>query len=182
MICSDLVGLLSDEDKLVLLNDIKKSGYYTIQDIIRYICHNHTHDDFTSIDADLVISIDLHTNYKVFITEHDIYTREQIMDKYNVASVGLTDPEILFNPQQIEVIDSDYFIFDQETTTRTPQKLLSTKVYIGKEKWKDYMVAFRFMRSMAFISNNKNLIKVNNSGEEPELKRENKNEETKHDK
>jgi hypothetical protein len=107
--------------------------------------------DFTSIDVDLIIMIDLRTNYKTFIIDHDILSREHVIEKYNLKKFKL-EPEHLFNQQKIEVIDNDYFIFDEESETRHPQKLYNTKIYLGKEKWKDFMITFRFMRSLSFIS------------------------------
>lgn len=151
---SELIELLSEEDSNILLHDINENGYYTPQKIITYINNNHKNNDYTTIDVDLIISIDLYTDYKIFITENDVYTKDQVMEKFKLSSFGLNSPEILFNNQQIEVSGSDYFVFDQELNDKKPNKLLNTKIYIGKEKWKDFMIAFRFLRSMTFISDN----------------------------
>ncbi len=155
MICSELVVLLSEDDKKILTEKISNNGYDTIDELIKHLQISLNQDmDFTLIDVDTICSFDLCTNYKIFITENEIMTREEIIEKYNLTKFKL-EPELLFNHQKIEVIDNDYFIFDKESETRDSNSLYNTKIYIGKERWKDFMITFRFMRSLLFISENR---------------------------
>jgi len=151
MIKSELIALLSETDKTVLIETLTKNGYDTVKNLTSVIRNNSCPDiDYTSIDADLIITFDLHTDDKVFITETEIFTRDDIINKFNLSAFGL-EPESIFNKQKIGVIDSDYYIIDEEDNTKA-EKVYDTKIYIGKEKWKDFMIAFRFTRSLRFIS------------------------------
>lgn len=173
MIDSELVILLSDSDKTELLNSIEKDGYYAIKDIIKSIQLNANNQDFTLMDIDMIIIFDLHINYNMYVDEHNIYTRDQVIEKYNLDSFRLS-PEQLFNHQQVEIIDSDYYIFDEECENRQPQKLYNTKIYIGKEKWKDFMITYRFMKSMMFISESRLAITNSEQNKESEKNKESK--------
>ena len=167
-----MLPLLSESDKNILLEHIEQHGYDTINDLTNTILKNINQDnDYTLIDTDLVIMFDLRTNYKVFITEYDIYTREQVIEKYNLTKFKL-EPEQIFNNQKIEVINDDYFIFDEEIEQRKPQKIYNTKIYIGKEKWKDFIITFRFMRSMSFILENRLTITDSDKNKESEKNKE----------
>jgi hypothetical protein len=148
---SELLELLSNDDRQYILKDIQENGYSSINDIYAMVQKNAVLTDFTLLDADLIVMIDLKINYPLFITESQLLTRGRLIEQYNLEKFKI-EPEQLFNIQCIEVIDNDYFIFDKETDERHPAKLYNTKIYIGKEKWKDFMVAFRFMRSMSFMT------------------------------
>lgn len=163
MIDSELICLLSIEDQNNLKSDIDKYGYDDIKTLRSHLQKNLNSNDYTLIDADLIITFDLHTNYSIFITENEIFNKEEVIKKFNLSAFNI-EPEQLFNNQKIEVIDSDYFIFDSECENRNPQKLYNTKIYIGKEKWKDFMISFRFMRSLSFIS--KSRLSIADSKEE----------------
>jgi len=154
---SELFIYLSEEDKKFLLNDIEENGYSKPSDLINMIRKNLNQDmDFTIVDADLIFIFDLRSNYKIFITKDEIMTREEVINKYNLTSFNL-EPEQLFNNQKIEVIDNDFFIFDEENENENEnknnlKKLHNTKIYIGKNRWEDFIITFRFMRSLKFIS------------------------------
>jgi hypothetical protein len=147
-----LTQLLSNEDICVLEKELQ-SGYYDTNKLTKYIVDNCKLDDYTLIDVDTIIIFDLHTNESIFVTENEIYTKKELIDKFNINMFEI-EPEILFELQYIEVIGADYFISN---------KGLPTKIYIGKEAWKDFVVSFRFMRSMSFISKNKKMIKSNDN-------------------
>jgi hypothetical protein len=156
MIDSELIILLSQSDLDNLTKEISDNGYATINDLRQIMQTNLPHDlDFTAADVDIICLFDLRTNYKVFITEHEIMTREELIEKYNLNKFKL-EPEQLFNLQKIDINEYDYNIFDEECEKdKKTNKLYSTKIYIGKEKWKDFIIMFRFMRSLSFISETK---------------------------
>lgn len=161
---SELVSLLSDADKEILTKNINENGYDDISTLLSNMKINNLENDFTLIDPDILITMDLRTNYKIFITENEILKRNEVIDKYNLKQFRL-EPEQLFNIQKIEVINNDYFIFDEESETRKPLTLYSTKIYIGKEKWKDFMITFRYMRSLSFIAKARLSIDYNKNNE-----------------
>lgn len=175
MVESELIFLLSEDDKNQLSKKLKEDGYDTPDQLRNQLLKNiQSNLEFTSIDVDIICMFDLQINYKIFITSDEILTREEVIKKYNLEKFKI-EPEQLFNQQSIEVIDGDYFIFDKECENRVPQKIYNTKVYIGKEKWKDFMITFRFMRSLSFISDIK--LSIENTNEKNKNSKENKNSE-----
>ena len=152
---SELLFLLSDDDKKTLSEHIATNGYDSLKNLLDIIHKNSMIEDYTLLDVDILITFDLRTNYKIFITENEIMTRDMIIEKYKLSRFKL-EPEQLFNHQKIKVCDTDYIIFDEECEEsgllNNNTNLYNTKVYIGKEKWKDFMITFRFMRSLTFIS------------------------------
>jgi hypothetical protein len=153
---SDLINLLSDVDKHTVVNTIKRDGYDSIDKTRKRLQSDNNNNDLTMIDVDSLIYTDLFIDYKLYITETDIFTRDEIIQKYNLVQYNI-EPEDIFNIQKIIVIDNDYYIFDEETELikNDNQVIYNTKIYIGKEKWKDFIIMFRFSRSM-------NLIKIIN--------------------
>lgn len=170
MIHSELTILLSEQDNKTLTEYIVEHGYYNVQSIYDLINRNGLHgDDYTVFsDVDLIISIDLHTDTDIFIIEKAIYTRDQLIEQYKLNEFGIK-PELLFINQKIEVIDDDYFIYDNENNNTdnnnvNNKQIYNTKIYIGKESWKDFVISFRFMRSISFLS--KMNLAINNNDAE----------------
>ncbi len=159
---SELVSLLSDEDISVLNTDLNTNGYDPIEKIRSSILtNNHKYTDLTCIDVDLLIAIDLRIDYPIFITEDDVFIRDEIIDKFNFCDFGI-EPEQIFNRQCIEVIDNDYTIYDPEIRKSKSDRIYNTQIYIGKERWKDYIVMYRFRRSLNLVNEIKKTIKNNN--------------------
>ena len=160
---SELIKLLSNEDKKILQTDLNKNGYDTIECVrTSILSNNHKNNDLTYIDADSLISIDLRINYPIFITEEDVFTRDEIIEKFNINAFGI-EPEQIFNQQFIEVIDSDYTIYDPEVKkSKTNDNIYTSQIYIGKERWKDFVIMYRFRRSLSFVKEIRKTIKNNN--------------------
>lgn len=169
MINSELVSLLSIDDKNELHRFIEQDGYYSISDINTMISKNSLSlNDVNTIDVDMIISIDLHTNDKTFMIDNEIYTRDQIISHYKLNEFKI-EPEMLFEQQKIEVIGDDYHLYDNNTP-KNNTIIYNTKIYIGREKWKDFMISFRFMRSMSFIS--KMQLSITNENKDVEKNKE----------
>lgn len=167
MIDSELIDLISEDDSKELTSYIAEKGYDSPSDLMKY--SENRYNDYTLIDVDLVILFDLKTNYKVFITDGEIYNREQLIEKFNLVKFKF-EPEQLFNHQKIEVSGNDYFLYDDENNNKkVPTKLYNTKIYIGKERWKDFILTFKLMRSLSFImTNNLLLTDLNKNNENKE--------------
>lgn len=171
MINSELDFLLSSEDKEVLSKDIEENGYYQITDLRKQLMtHLHEGHEFSLIDVDLIIMFDLRTNYKIFITDDEVLTKEQLVSKYELNRFKI-DPELLFNNQYIEVINNDYYVFDEDNESRKKHdNIYKTKIYVGKEKWKDFLITFRLMRSLSFITEARFCIKDKTENKDCEKK------------
>jgi hypothetical protein len=171
MIVSELLPLLEKEDIKTLTQHITDNGYDTPNDLEQLMQKHNIHStdsNYTLIDVDLIIMFDLRTNYKIFITENEILSKDQLIDKYDFGLLKI-EPESIFNNQQIEIVNSDYFIFDKENNKKPVGTLYNTKIYIGKEKWKDFMVTFRFIRSMKLLSNIRSTITNKENEEKKEI-------------
>jgi len=158
---SALHVLLSEEDNQIVEKNITTDGYYDINMIKNIISNNTTiFNDFTCIDVDTVITIDLYINYPIFITDSDIFTKDELAEKY-LFNKFEASPETIFSKQFIEVINKEYTLYDSENNSiiDNTKNLYPTQIYIGKERWKDYYTMFRVNRSIMFINDTKKLIK-----------------------
>jgi hypothetical protein len=158
---SELHVLLSEEDTQLVEKNISTDGYYDINMIKNIISNNTTNfNDFTYIDVDTVITIDLYINYPIFITDSNIFTKDELVEKYLFNKFEAI-PETIFSKQFIEVINKEYILYDSENNPNidNTKNIYPTQVYIGKERWKDYYTMFRVNRSIMFINDTKKLIK-----------------------
>lgn len=156
-ISSKLENLLSDEDKKTLISYINDHGYMSIENVVTLFNSNINNSDYTLIDEDIIINTDLRIDYPIFITKDSIYNREDIIKKYEMEKFNIS-PELIFNKQYIEVIDKDYYLYDPESSISKESKIgintiYETKIYIGKDKWNEYLVMYQFMKSLSFITN-----------------------------
>ena len=96
-------SLLSPED----LRLIETRQFLSIDEVRSLIQENSIHRDFTSIglnfiDPDLVIQIDIQTNYSIFILDGAAYSREEILRMMPFEELQ-TQPEYVFSRQEIGV-------------------------------------------------------------------------------
>lgn len=148
---SELGVLLSDEDRKIVEDSIKNNGYYTIETIKDQILKvNNIYSDYTHIDVDLIITIDLYINYPIFLTESGIYTKDTMMNTYYMKDFDTT-PEVIFNRLYVIVVNDEYFLYDPEEEKKEVDKIYPTQIYIGKERWKDYMAIYRLRNALKFL-------------------------------
>jgi len=163
---SELKQLLSDNDQNIVEDFITKYGYYNINDIKNNILKNSNITNFNHIDVDTIITIDLYINYPIYITNSDIFTREIIIEKFDMNIFGVV-PENIFNRLYIIVVQDEYFLYDPEVDKKGQNDIYPTQIYLGKEKWEDYMLVYRMHRTLKtmpnakikLIDNNENNIK-----------------------
>lgn len=161
---SELHSILTEEEKKLINDDIEKNGYLTVQNIIELYTKNQKENDYTLIDADLITVIDLRISDPIFITKDNIYKSDELISKYKLNNFKLS-PESLFEKQVLELIENDLYIkkdskgyVDEKKSTN---REFNTRVYIAKEKWDEFLVMYKFMKSITFIQENRMSIEDN---------------------
>jgi hypothetical protein len=154
---SELYALLSETDKQNVDEYIEKNGYNDINKVKDIIKSNHVIcNNYTFLDIDDIITIDLYINYPIFVTETEVYTKEELVDRYNFHLFEI-EPEFVFDQQIIQVVNNDYRLYN-DGDDKTELTLYYSKIYIGKEKWDDFMILLKFHRSLKYIETTKKLI------------------------
>lgn len=160
MSTSELITLLSEEEKKFINDEILNNSFHTVESIKNVYAKNQKDDNYTTLDVDLLILIDLKLNMPIFITNDNIYTAEDMISIFKLDKFKI-QPESLFNKQRVEMIGDDYFIKDQEDTINASSVIYNTRVYIGKEKWNEFLIVYKFMKSITFIQENRPAIENN---------------------
>ena len=173
--------LLSEKEK----SDLSILGISTIRNII---IENSNRDSYDKIDPDLLIVVDSRINYNIYIIEDNIYTYEELctiypFQEFNISpdSIFTRQIIIIFDDNLVEVINdgdpiiSTYDLVKLGTATATaleaaakdikrPSKIIKSKIFIGGEKWKDFLQLRGFFRGMIQVSN----LQIDN-GQTPEF-------------
>lgn len=165
-------SLLSEED----LNKLNIEGFMTIDQVRDLINGNTTKNSIEtgSIDPEILAMIDVRINYKIFIAKDNIYTRECLYNNYPFHEFNVK-PEDIFIQQELGVFQlsngsleyiakdiDDEAIMTEDlvkmvtkknyTQKRVPDRIVKTKIYIGKEQWDDFEVLKRFFRGINRIT------------------------------
>jgi hypothetical protein len=131
-------------------------------DRIRRLVADHTIADeetdatATSIDPEMILRIDAHTNYKVFLAGDNIYTREELYDNFPFYELGV-QPEAVFAPQEVGKFINGTQIYYRardahgDGFSHGPAQVAKTKVYIGRQDWTDFEAVARLARSSVRI-------------------------------
>lgn len=167
-------SLLSDKDYDSLT-------YYTIEDV-RYIVANDMSKETTVIDPELIVKIDQRIDYRIFISDGNVYTRDELFATYALQELGQL-PEELFAQQLIGVFKDphgySYIAKDEDDESlefvsvrdlmtlremrkknpdyepRRPDQVIFTKVYIAKEAWMDYLQIEELNRAQIRLARNR---------------------------
>jgi hypothetical protein len=158
---SELFSILSDEEKNIIIKEIEENGHHTIKTIKDLLIINQKEHDYRLLDADLIALIDIKLEAPIFITENEIYFKEELIEKYKLNKFKVL-AESLFEQQKIELIGDD-IVIHLEDDNKNNNKIYNTNIYIGKEKWDEFLIMFKFMKSLSFVSEtNKNLLEQKN--------------------
>jgi hypothetical protein len=173
--------LLSEKDR-VDLNILEISAIRNI------IIENSNRDSYDKIDPDLLIAVDSRINYNIYIIEDNIYTYEELctvypFQEFNISpdSIFIRQIIIIFDNNLVEVINegdpiiSTYDLVKLATANtvtieaaakdiKRPTKIIKSKIFIGGEKWKDFLQLRGFFRGMIQVSN----LQIDN-GQTPEF-------------
>jgi hypothetical protein len=165
-------SLLSEEE----LNILNTEGFMTIDQVRDLINGNTTKNSIEtgSIDPEILAMIDVRINYKIFIAKDNIYSRECLYNNYPFHEFNVK-PEDIFIQQELGVFQlsngsleyiakdiDDEAIMTEDlvkmatkknyTQKRVPDRIVKTKIYIGKEQWDDFEVLKRFFRGIKNIT------------------------------
>ena len=160
-------SLLSEEER-------RQFGdtFMTIAQLRAFVDGNTTKESMSTggLDPDIIAMIDIKINYKIFIVDDHIYTREELYDIFPFHNFNV-QPETIFVQQELGVFATDgadhlYVARDVGDTSiefipvediglpipRRPLRIVKTKVYIGRESWKDFLILRRMFRGVSHIA------------------------------
>jgi hypothetical protein len=172
-------SLMAPEDLALLKEDITRSGFMTIEHVRVLIQQNSVKEAQDArgeiyIEPDTIMQIDLRTDFHVFISGDSVYTSEGLFEHFPFKEFRTT-PEEVFVQQEIGVfagainkhvardVGGEEFFTIEELVSRAvhkkyksgggPQRIVKTKVFLGKERWNDFKEMKRLVRSLAtFVS------------------------------
>ena len=148
---------------------LDEEGILHIEQVRALIIENSIKET-TLLDAELLILIDSRINYNIYIVDDNVYLYNELYMSYPFQEFNV-DPESVFCRQTIgfftngETMVVDFgegvMAVDDLVGLATkknyiikniPTKVIDTKIYIGKEKWKDFVQLHKFFRGIARVS------------------------------
>ena len=164
--------------------DKVKNELLTIEDIKTLFSMNENRYNLDNIDPNLLIEIDSRINYNIYIVDDNIYSHDELciaypFQEFNIlpSSIFIRQLIVLFKNDSIEVInEGDQIITSTDTLNLVSQKIktaseiiqakkiVNSKIFVGKEKWKDFLQMSGFFRGMIQVSN----LQIDN-GQTPEF-------------
>ncbi len=164
---------------------LRADGFFSIEEVRELVKTNSVKgtaegaaEAAFTLDAELIILVDSRTNFKVFVTDDNVYTRDELYVAFPFQELGLL-PEGVFARQEIGVFpprklalteDLEYQARDVGdetvdftriedlvgraakgpgyTDARPPIRVVKTKVFVGKERWKDFLATARVARCL----------------------------------
>jgi len=177
--------LLTEEEK----EEIKKGEILSIAQVREIIIENCNKDTYDKIEPDLLTIIDSRINYNIYVIEDNIYTYEELcmaypFQEFNISTESIFVRQIIVyfernngNGDQIEVLNegdpivSTYDLIKISTNKMANssemngvKKIIKSKIFIGGEKWKDFLQLRGFFRGIVQVSN----LQIDN-GQTPEF-------------
>ena len=164
-------SLLSEEEQIKLDSE----GILSIEQVRSLVIENTTkgcdgENTNISLDVELLIIIDSRINYNIYIVDDNIYLYEELYMIFPFQEFNV-DVESVFTQQTIgfftngetTVVDAGepVIAIDDLVGLATkknyviknkPDKIINSKIYIGKEKWKDFVQLHKFFRGIARVS------------------------------
>lgn len=154
----------------------EREKFMTINEVRKFVHENSTREsiELSSIDPEIIAIIDKNIDFNIFITGDEIYTSEHLYKNYSFNKFKIC-PESVFTQQAIEMYESscgtlDYILCDirkpddickpddtcmppsNTIKKRIPIKIITTKVYLGKENWEDFKLLNRIVRSSEHLA------------------------------
>ena len=175
-------ALLSPAELSQLKIEIAENGFMSIDKVREYIRQNtikesqESRGESVMIDPEILMVIDMRTDYPIFIADDNVFTRDELLQKYPFEEFRKA-PEEVFVQQEIGVLysptestggepyelstrdlgDGNEFLRIRELVgraTRTdygekraPTRTAKTKIFIGKEGWADFIRIIQIVRS-----------------------------------
>jgi hypothetical protein len=166
-------SLLSAAERAELDAELAESGHWTIAQVRSLVAEQTSKGSLEEggLDPELLALIDARTDYKIFVAGDSIYSRAELYDAYPFHEFGVA-PEAVFVQQEIgvfpprsgaaragpEVLARDAgdesldFVPVEDlirretrggTAGRRPLRVVKTKVFIGKQHWRDFEAVHR---------------------------------------
>ena len=171
--------LLSPEKQEQVKND-----FLSIEDIKQLFSMNENKYNCEIIDPNLIIEIDSRINYNIYIVDDNIYSHDELciaypFQEFNILpnSIFTRQLIVLFENGEIEAIhEGNQIICNTDLLNLVSKKIknaseiipakkiVNSKIFVGKEKWKDFLQMSSFFRSMVQVSN----LQIDN-GQTPEF-------------
>jgi hypothetical protein len=175
-------SLLSKQQLIELKKDVGNNGYMTIEQVRDFFKLNVAKESQESrgelyvLDPEMMLLVDTRTNYRIFVSGDNVYTRQELMDNFPFKAFKTT-PERVFVQQEVGVFppkkyavsknkneyiardvgDPEEFIMIEDmvgkavyknyTLRRAPLRVVKTKVFLGREDWDDFKMMRRFVTS-----------------------------------
>ena len=175
-------ALLTPVELNQLKAEIAKNGFMPINKVREYIQQNTTKECQDSrgenlmIDPEILMMLDIRTDYPIFIAGDNVFTREELRQKYPFEDFRKV-PEEVFVQQEIGVLysptelaggepyelstrdlgDENEFLRIRDLVGRatrgdygakqTPTRIVKTKIFLGKERWADFIRINQIVRS-----------------------------------
>jgi len=166
--------LLSIEEK----EEIKKGDFLSINDIRSIIIENSIKDTYDKISHELIIIIDSRINYNIYVVEDNIYTYEELCKSFPFQEFNIL-PESIFNRQVIAIFENNtnstndsIEVFNEEdpiittydlvgiatgriddnTQIKIPKQIIKSKIFIGGDKWKNFLQLKAFFCGIVQVS------------------------------
>jgi len=159
-------SLLDDKELDLLKKEIAAGGFLTIRQA-RELINDYTtfSGDVFSIDPELMLAIDTRINYRLFITKDNVFTHEELLKAYPFHDLGQT-PENVFVQQEVGVFPPNKgddqirllardrgsvapFLLmgeQRQLVESQPSKITLTKIFLGRDRWEDFVFTHRFAR------------------------------------
>ena len=153
-------------------NEHVKNNLLSIEEVREIIIENCNKETYDNIDYELLIAIDSQINYNIYLISDNIYDYKGLCMSYPFHEFNIL-PESIFNRQiivyfensKIEVMNegdpivstydliklSNKKISNVEEMSKV-SKLIRSKIFVGGEKWKDFLQLHGFFRGMVQIS------------------------------
>lgn len=161
--------LLSEDEKISRDKMIAENGYMNIDDVRMYFDTQRI--DVTQTDPTDIVFIDSHTNFKIFIVDENIYTREELYEHYAFFEFK-TQPEAFFEQRIVgefivdgkikllskSMLDSGWKFYQSldllrmakdkrkkipadESKNIRPNRIAKSKVYFAGERFRRFLTA-----------------------------------------
>lgn len=135
-----------------------------------------TRGENLTIDPEILMVIDVRTDYPIFVVDDNVFTREELLQKYPFEDFRKV-PEEVFVQQEIGVFDSPTEFAGNEPyefctrdigdtneflrirdlvghainidyrAKQAPARIVKTKTFLGKERWADFLRIVQIVRS-----------------------------------
>jgi len=147
------------------------ADFWTIDTVREFFLNNYRDSD---LDPEGMLTIDTHTDYAIYVAENNVFTRADLLDAYPFEEFKQT-PEDVFVQQEIGVFKTGNEFSPEEYVSRDvgdtesafapasmliraiknkmpskvkPVKIAKTKIFVGKERWDDFKLMKRLMRTV----------------------------------